>query len=130
MARAMASNAGQSRAVIGGAWPMQSAIGSDVDLFVFARRKHGIEMRGEGDVGAGTILHRMRDDVAAPIDPRDATERAKLRQHPLRALLFEECGGRHAAQLQVLLVDPLLLPDEPLQRVAQRRGIGQIARDF
>ena len=121
---------GQPSAVVGDARAMQPAIGGDINLFVLARREHGIQMRGEGDVGAGAIFDRMGDDVAAAIDPRHATERAKLRQHPLGALLFEERGGGDAAKLQVLLVDPLLLPDEPLQGVAEGRGIGQIRGHF
>ena len=63
----------QSRAVIGHAWTMQSPIRSQVDLFVFARRKHGVEVRRQRDIRPSTILPGMRDDVTAPIDPRDAS---------------------------------------------------------
>ena len=109
---------------------MQAPIGCDKNFFVLARREHGIQMRGKGDVGASAIFDRVGDDVAATVDTRHATERAKLRQHPLGALLFEERGGWDAAELQVLLVDPLFLPDEPGQGVAQGYGIGQIRGHF
>ena len=72
----------------------------------------------------------MGNDVAAAIDARHAPQRAKLREHPLGAALFKECRGWNAAQLQMLFVDPLLLPDKPLQGVAQRGRIGQISRHF
>ena len=121
---------GQSGAVVGDAGAVQAAIGRDVDLFVLAWREYRIEVRGEGDVGACPIFHRMCDDVAAAIDPRDAAQGSELRQHPFGAALLEESRGRDTAELQVLFVDPLLLPDEPLQRVMKRRGAGQIARHF
>jgi hypothetical protein len=72
----------------------------------------------------------MRYDIAAAIDPRDAPERLKLRQHPLGPALFEERGGGDTAKLEVLLIDPLLLPHKPLQCVAKRRGVGQISGYF
>jgi hypothetical protein len=109
---------------------VQSAIRRDVDFFVFARREYRVEMRGQSNVGPGSIFRRVRDHVAPAIDARYTSQRAKLSQHILGAALLEECGCRDPAHLQVLLVDPLLLPDEPLQRIAERRAIGQIARHF
>ena len=72
----------------------------------------------------------MSDDIAASIDAGNTSQRAELGQHPLGAALLKERGSGYAAQLQMLLVDPLLLPDEPLQSVAKRRGISQIACHF
>ena len=46
-------------------------------------------------------------------------EGAELVEHPLGAVLFKKSGGGDAAELQVLLVDPLLFAREPLQRVAK-----------
>lgn len=77
------------------------------------------------NVGTSAIFDRMSDDVAASVDARRTPERAKLRQHPFGPPLLEECRCGHAAKLQVLFVDPLLLPNEGLQRVAQGWGIGQ-----
>jgi len=78
---------------------MQPAIGSHKDVFVPARRKHCVEMRGESDIRTDAILYRMRNDVTATIDARYETQGPELRQHPLGTLLFKERGGRDAAQL-------------------------------
>jgi hypothetical protein len=58
------------------------------------------------------------DDVSCPVDSRIAAEIAELRGHPLRAALFEEGRSGDAAELQVLIVDPLFLARKPLQAVA------------
>ena len=116
---------GQAGAVIGDAGTVQPAIRIDGDFFVVARRKHRIEMRGQGDVGAFAVLHRMGDHVAGAIDARDAAEGAELRQHPLGALLFEESGRGNAAELQLLFGDPLLVAGKALQGFANGGSVGR-----
>ena len=81
------------------------------------------------------------DEVARTGSIRKAAERLNVTasavnrriadlEEELGAPLFEKRGGWNAAQLQLLLVDPLLLLDEPLQCVAQGRRIGQIRGYF
>ena len=120
---------GKSRAVVRNAGAMEAAIGSNGNIFRLTRRKHGIEMCGEGDVGALAILERMGDDVAAAVHAGDHAERSELREHPLRARLFEEGRGGDTADLQMLFVDGLLLAIEPLERVANGGRVGEVGEE-
>ena len=120
ISRAMASSAVSPAPLSETPGPCRRPSGPTVNFFVLARCEHGIQMRGEGDVGAVAVLHRVGDDVAGAVDARDAAQRAELCEHPLGAALLEERRGRDAAKLQVLLVDPLLLAHEPGERVAAR----------
>jgi hypothetical protein len=70
------------------------------------------------------------DDVAAAVDTGDAAQGAELGEHPFGAALLKERGRGDAAQLEVLLVDPLLVADEPGEGVAEGRGSGKVGRDF
>jgi len=76
---------------------MQAAIRIDCNLFQIARREHGVEMRGERDVGSLPILYWMGDNVACAIDPRYRSNGFELRENPFSALLFEKSWGRDTA---------------------------------
>ena len=109
---------------------MEAGVGGGVNVFIFARGEDGVEVRRECNVGAGTIFERVGDDVAAAVDAGDAAKGAELGEHPFGAALLEERGGGDAAELEVLLIDPLFLADEPGEGVAEGRGSGEVGRDF
>ena len=94
---------------------METAVAIDRNLVGLARCEHGIEVRGKSHVGR---FAEGRRDVAGPIEGGVPTEGAQLIDEPGGALLFEQRRGRNAAQRQVDLVNPLLLPREPHQPVA------------
>src|ERR1022692_1917898 len=97
------------------------------DVFFDARREHGVEVRGERDVGSFGSRIGHGHHVARAIDMAFPSQIAELRQDPLGALLFEESGRGHAAKLQVNVVDPLLLAREPLEALAHAAQIGCFA---
>src|SRR5690242_10837686 len=99
------------------------AVGSHGDLFIAARGEHRIEMSGKSDIWPFAVLDGMRDYVTGAIDAGDASVFTELREHPFGALLLEECGRRDAADLQMLLIDPLFFTREPLQSIAQFRPV-------
>ena len=120
----------QASAVVGDAGAAQIAVRAHGNIFAAARGEHGIEVRGEGDVGSLTILDWMGDDVAGAIHAGNATQGAELGEHPFGAFLLEKGRGWDAAKLQVLLVDPLFFAGEPLKGVADRGGVGALGKEF
>ena len=134
---------GQAGAVVGNSGAVQAAVRVDGDFLVVAGREYGIEVRGEGNVGAFAVFHGVGDDVAGAVDACHRAERAELGQHPFGAALFEEGGRRDPAELQLLLGDPLFFAGKVLQSVAngggvrkfgdlpgERGGIGREGRGF
>ena len=87
-------------------------------------------MRGQGDVGAFAIFHRVRDDVSAAIDSGYRAQGAELREHPLGALLFEERGRGNPAELKLLLIDLLFVASEGLQNFAQGCCVREFGEKF
>jgi len=63
-----------------------------------------------------------RDHISRPVETHFPTQRLKLLGHPQRALFLKEGGGWDAAQLEVLLVDPVALTAEPFETQASRGG--------
>ena len=122
--RADGQQGGQSGAVVGDAGSAETAVGIDGDFVLVARREDGVEVRGEGDVRGGSAFDG--DDVAGAIDGGVPAEGAELLEKPGGAFLLEKGGGGHAAELKVLLVDPLLLAGEPLEALADAAVIGQL----
>ena len=118
---------GESRAVVGDAGAVETAVGIDRDLLAGLRGDDRIEVRGEGDQRAFTGGIEERDHVAGAVDLGVAAVALELRGHPLGAAVLEEGRRGDAAQLEVLLVDPLLLAREPLQRLANSTRLRQVA---
>ena len=77
-----------------------------------------------GPAGSG---NKGRENVTRAIHAGMPAEGAKLRGHPFGALLLEERGRGHAAQLKMDIVDPLLLAREPLERLADAGALGHLA---
>ena len=123
--RATASRRGEPGAVVGDAGTVEPAVGLGLDLVLVARRDHGVEVGGEGDVGAVAF---GGDDVAGAVDDGVPAEGAELVGEPGGALLLEEGGGGNAAELQVDLVDPLLLAGEPLETLAHAAVFREFAQ--
>ena len=81
-------------------------------------------MRRKGDVRTFAV---RGDHVAGAIDGSGPSERLELLLEPCGTLLFEEGGRRHAAELQMDFVDPLLLAREPLQALAHTAVVSQFS---
>jgi hypothetical protein len=109
---------GQAGAVVGDARAAEAAIRVHRDIVLIARRDHGVQVRGQRHVRRRAL---RRDHVAGAVDGGIPAIGAELLQEPGGALLLQKRGRRHAAKLQVRLVDPLLLAREPLQALAVER---------
>ena len=119
---------GQSGSVIGDAGTVQGSIRIDSDFVAVARGKHGIQVSGGRDDRAAAIGPGPGDHIAGAVDGGFAAERAELRGHPLGALLLEESLRGHAAQSQMLLLDPHLLADQNGEGFANAGRIGELAK--
>ena len=121
-ARAMASRAARPGAVVGDAGTAEAPVGIHGDIVFVARREHGIEVRGQR-----RRTGRRRPSVARTLPARSmeaSQPRRGTAPEPRRPLLFQKGGRRHAAELQVDLVDPLLLAGEQLQALAHTAQTG------
>jgi hypothetical protein len=117
----------QARAVIGDAGSAEVAFAIDRDIVPAARREDGVEMGGDGNPRRRRFGNKRSQNIAGPVDTRVPTEQAKLRSHPLSALLFKESGRRDAAELQMDVVHPLFLAREELKRLADAGALGHLA---
>ena len=100
---------------------------SKVNFFAIPDRQHGVEMRGQRQQrGVAPRSHREGDHIPGTVDPGVVAQRLELRQHPFSPFLFKKRRGGHAANLQMLIVDPALFAREPLEAFADTRFL----RDF
>ena len=114
----------QAGAIIGDARAEKTAIRFHRDIVLVARGDDRVQMRGQSDIRAASL---GGDHVPGAVDGGIPSQGAEAFQEPGGALLFEERGRRHAAKLQVRLIDPLLLAREPLQALAHLALAGQPA---
>ena len=113
---------GQARAIVGDTRPTEAAVVIDRDIVLIARRDDGVEVGGKGDVGSIAL---GGDHVAGAVDGGGPSQGLELFQKPGGAILFEECGGGDAAELEVGLVDPLFFAGEPLEAFANAAVVSQ-----
>ncbi len=107
--------------------PAQPAVGLHLDLFRRARGEHRVQVRREHHASARRRLQRAGDHVARAVQADLAAELAQPCRHPRGSLLLEKGGRRDAADLKMLLVDPVLFLGEPLQALAHAGSPGELS---